>query len=102
MNDPFERAVLRDRLERWERRTRRLAAGFRLHATVFVVVNVALVLLWVVEGVLDDGSSRDDPWFLYTLVGWGVALAVHGWSVRAHMRRDAVLRARLEDSGATP
>jgi hypothetical protein len=100
MKDPFDRAVLRDRLARWERRTRHLAAGFRLHVTVFSVVNIGLVLLWVVDRVLDGGSSWEDPWFVYTLVIWGLVLAVHGWSVRAHVRRDAVLRARLDDSEA--
>jgi hypothetical protein len=101
MNDPFERAVLRDKLERQERRTRRVAAGFRFHARVFVIVNAGLVLLWLVENALDDRYSWHDPWFVYSLVAWGLALAFHGWHVRAHMRRDAVLRARLEGSEAT-
>lgn len=101
MNDPFERAVLRDKLKRRERLTRHVAAGFRTHAMVFVIVNAGLVLLWLVESALDDGSSWHDPWFVYPLVAWGLALAFHGWHVRAHMRRDAVLRARLEDFEAT-
>jgi 2TM domain len=101
MNDPFERAVLRDKLERRERQTRHVAAGFRTHVMIFVIVNVGLVVFWLVENALDDGSSWNDPWFVYSLVAWGLALAFHGWNVLAHLRRDAALRARLEESGAT-
>jgi hypothetical protein len=100
MTDPFDRAVLREKLARWERRTRHLTAGFRCHALVFVIVNVALVALWLVARMSDD-DSWDDPWFVLTLVVWGLVLALHGGSVRAHMRRDAVLRARLDESEAT-
>lgn len=100
MNDAFERAVLRDKLERRERLTRHVAAGFRTHAMVFVIVNAGLVLLWMVESARDDGASWHDPWFVYSLVAWGLALAFHGWYLRVHMRRDAALRARLDDSEA--
>jgi hypothetical protein len=102
MNDPFERAVLRQKLERKERRTRHVAAAFRTHLMIFVIVNAGLVLVWLVQSALDDGSSWEDPWFAYSLVAWGIALAFHGWNVRAHTQRDAALRARLGDSEATP
>ncbi len=97
MNDPFDRAVLREKLERWQRRTRHVTAGFRFHAMVFVLVNAGLVLRWLVEGALDGGSSWGDLWFLSSLVVWGLVLALHGWRVRADMRRDAALGARLDD-----
>ena len=97
MTDAFERAVLREKLERKERRTRHVAAAFRTHARVFVIVNAGLFVLWLVESALERGSSWHDPWFLYSLLGWGIGLAVHAWHVRAHSRRDEALRTRLED-----
>jgi hypothetical protein len=100
MNDPFERAVLRERLARRRRQTRHVTAGFRIHARVFAIVSAVLVVLWLVGSALDDGSSWDEPWFLAPVVVWGAALALHGWNVRAHARRDAAMQARLEDSEA--
>jgi hypothetical protein len=100
MNDPFERAVWREKLERRERRTRHVAAAFRTHLMIFVVVSAGIVLLWLVDNATDDRSSWDDRWFPWWLVGWGIGLALHWWSVRAHTRRDQALRARLDEPGA--
>lgn len=96
MNDAFDRAVWREKLERQERRTRHMTAGFRFHAMLFVVVNAGLLLLWLAEDVAGDGSWRD-LWFVPIFVIWGLVLAVHGWSVRAHAQLGAELRARLDD-----
>lgn len=99
MTDPFDRAVQRERLERKEHQTRHVTAWFRLHLRIFVLVNAVLALVWVVENLFDAGASWDDPWFLYSLAIWGAVLAVHWWKVRAHVRRDAALRARLDETG---
>jgi len=78
MTDAFERATARTRAEHRGRRRRNadrlMQEGFRIHATVFVVVQVLLVAIWALQWQL-GGTSH--PWFLYALVGWGIGLGLH-------------------------
>lgn len=78
MTDAFERAAERTETEyRRKRRQRSLRLqrkGLRIHATVFVAVQVLLVVVWALQWQL-GGTSH--PWFLYALAGWGVGLAAH-------------------------
>lgn len=46
-------------------------AFFLAHVTVFIVVNIALVVLNLL-------TTPDTWWFPYVLWGWGMALVVHG------------------------
>ena len=87
MSDAFERAAERAeaehqqaRRERWARGQRK---GFRIHATVFVAVQLLLVVVWALQWQL-GGTSH--PWFLYALLGWGVGLAAHWAAVRESLR----------------
>ena len=93
MTDAFERAVLRQELARSERMTTHVAAGVRVHATVYVAVNVLLLAIWAF-------GSRDEPWFLFPLLGWGIGLAAHVSHYRTHLARDRRLRRAIE--GAVP
>jgi hypothetical protein len=74
MSDAFERAAARaedeDRRRRRERSARGHRKGFRIHATVFVAVQILLVVTWALGGA-------GYPWFLFALGGWGVGLAAH-------------------------
>jgi 2TM domain len=83
MTDAFERAAARadaaDRLRRHERWARGNRKGFRIHATVFVAVQLLLVVVWALTGA-------GYPWFLYALVGWGVGLAAHFAAVHEAFR----------------
>jgi 2TM domain-containing protein len=78
MTDAFERAAQRidsqHRHRRRERSARHRRKGFRIHATVFVAVQILLVAIWALQWQL-GGTSH--PWFLYVLLGWGVGLAAH-------------------------
>jgi len=78
MTDAFERAAERAETEYRQRREERSARsqrkGFRIHATVFVAVQLLLVLIWALEWQLEGAAY---PWFLYPLAGWGVGLAAH-------------------------
>jgi hypothetical protein len=48
--------------------------GFKVHAAIYVVVNALLVVLW--------GVSRAAYfWPSWIMLGWGIGLAFHGWSV---------------------
>ena len=79
MSDAFERAAERaeaeDRRQRKERAERGARTGFRIHATVFVAVQVMLVVVWAATGM-------GHPWFIYPLFGWGIGLAAHYATVR--------------------
>jgi hypothetical protein len=94
MNDAFERAAQRAeseyRRKRRQRSVRCQRKGFRIHATVFVAVQVLLVAIWALQWQL-GGTS--EPWFLYALGGWGIGLAAH-YAVMRNLdgERDAVTR----------
>lgn len=47
---------------------------FRQHVVVYVLVNALLVIIWAVSGA---GYF----WPVFPLVGWGIGLAFHAWSV---------------------
>lgn len=51
--------------------------GFRTHLAAYVIVNTFLVLLWAVQSDSGEGGF----WPFWTIVGWGIGLAFHGWSV---------------------
>ena len=61
--------------QRYERARARVKAikGFYIHATIFVVVNIALFAINVLVGGV--------WWFYWPLLGWGVGLGVHALAV---------------------
>lgn len=83
MSDAFERAAERAESEyrsrSRERNERIKRKSFQIHATVFVAVQVLLVVVWALQWQL-GGTSH--PWFLYVLLGWGVGLAAHYAAIR--------------------
>jgi hypothetical protein len=83
MSDAFERAAERAELESRRRRDERSARGqrkgFRIHATVFVAVQILLVAVWALQWEL-GGTAY--PWFVYALLGWGVGLVAHYAAIR--------------------
>ena len=58
-----------DPLERLARRRAGAKMGWYIHATVYVLVNLFLVIL---------ASSRGQNWAMYPLLGWGLGLLIHG------------------------
>jgi hypothetical protein len=83
MMDAFERAAQREhdirRQHREQRRAREKRFGLRIHATVFVGVQLLLVSVWALTGA-------SYPWFLFPLLGWGIGLAAHYAAVRDRIR----------------
>ena len=84
--------------ERDERRAaaiRRLKAkrGFAIHAAVFVAVNILLVVVWASTGARYF-------WPIWPFLGWGIAVALHGWSVyfRAPISEEDIRR-EMEKGG---
>ena len=54
--------------------------GFFIHLTVYIVVNIFLVIIWAVTSSV---SGFWLPWFVFPLAGWGVGLLFHCLSVFA-------------------
>jgi adenylate cyclase len=54
--------------------------GFKVHATVYVAVNLFLVAIWALTGPGSanhgDGSGSDF-WPIWPILGWGVGLGAH-------------------------
>lgn len=88
MTDAFERAT--ERAEATTRRRRRERAaggqrkGFRIHATVFVVVQIMIFAIWALQW---QTGGTGYPWFIYPLLGWGAGLAAHYIAVRDSYKR---------------
>ena len=61
--------------ESYQRARKRVEAlkGFYIHATVFVLVNIALLVINVMVG--------GGWWFYWPLLGWGIGLGVHALGV---------------------
>lgn len=56
----------------WELAQKR--AGFKIHARVYILVNVFLWGLWFLQGNQFDNLRA---WPLMTTIGWGIGLAFH-------------------------
>ena len=66
--------------------------GFRIHATVYVLVNVFLVALWWFTGTGGGlGGGDAEFWPIWPILGWGLGLAFHGWAAYGR-KLDAVDR----------
>ncbi len=47
---------------------------FRTHVAVYLIVNAMLVAIWALSG-------QGYFWPVWPILGWGVGLAIHGWTV---------------------
>src|SRR5687768_2666608 len=59
-----------------------LAASVRIHATVYVLVNVMLIAIWAASG----GGYF---WPIWPLLGWGIGLGVHAAPLVAGIGRSS-------------
>jgi len=75
------------RLERLARRRAGAKMGWYIHAGIYVVVNLVLMLL---------SASRGGNWAVYPLLGWGLGLAIHGAVVFIAMQRNGLYERLLE------
>ncbi|HEX2546694.1 MAG TPA: 2TM domain-containing protein [Ramlibacter sp.] len=61
-------------IERIARKRTGAKLGWYVHATVFVLVNLALF-------AMSRHAFGERPWSVFPLFGWGLGLALHGISV---------------------
>lgn len=76
MTDPFEQAARSERDRHRQDRRRAADGSLRIHAAVFVLIQLLLVAAWAATGA-------GFPWFVFPLLGWGAGLAAHAYAVRA-------------------
>jgi len=79
-DDPFERAVRAEGEERHQRHRRNAIQGFRMHAAVFLAVQVLLFVTWLVT------TPGGFPWFVFPFFGWGIGLIAHGFATYSRQR----------------
>jgi fatty acid desaturase len=74
-----EELAMEDQQQRYERARARVQAirGFYIHATVFVVVNIGLLVI----NALTSGLAGGVWWFYWPLIGWGIGLGLHAFTV---------------------
>lgn len=49
-------------------------SDFRIHAVTYLAVNAMVVVIWLVTG-------RVSFWPIFPIVGWGIGLLLHGYTV---------------------
>ncbi len=73
MNDA-ERRELERRVRAKVLRRMRVRVGFRWHAMLFVMVNLALY-------AIDRTYTPSTQWFVWPLFAWSAALAMHAFAI---------------------
>jgi len=73
---------MNDQETRYQNAKKRVEAlkGFYTHLTVYVLVNLLLFTINML-------TSPDRLWFYWPLMGWGIAVALHGLRVFSTGRR---------------
>ena len=55
--------------------------AFKMHLLVYLAVNLFLAAIWLVTGRGSDSGSPDGGyWPIWTHLGWGLGLAIHGFT----------------------
>lgn len=71
--------------------------GFRMHLRSYLIVNAGLWLIWALATFPFRNGNADGlgfPWPLFPMLGWGIGLASHYFSVytRSGNERDMTER----------
>jgi hypothetical protein len=69
MEDAMHDLSKTDPIERLARRRAGVKLGLYIHAAVYLVVNLGLLVL--------DSRSAGARWAWYPMLGWGLGLAIH-------------------------
>jgi hypothetical protein len=65
---------------------------FRIHLLIYVLVNGLLWVIWLL-----GGADVSQPWPIYPLLGWGIGLVAHWYTVYGtnEQRREAEIEAEM-------
>jgi hypothetical protein len=59
-------------------------SDFRVHLLIYLTINTMLVLIWAAAGGVTqtaNGYAFGFFWPIFPIVGWGVGVVAHGYSV---------------------
>lgn len=56
--------------------------AFKTHLVVYIAVNLFLAAIWLITrgGDSNSGSPDGGYWPIWTHLGWGLGLAIHGFT----------------------
>lgn len=80
---PYEEMTAEQRRDIAIRRIR-AKSDFRIHLVVYLIINTMLVVFWAfTSNVLTAGPGSPGSFFwpIFPIVGWGVGVAIHGYTV---------------------
>jgi len=63
--------------------------GFYTHLTVYIGVNILLIIIWAVTGA-------GFPWFVFPLGGWGIGILFHFLGVFVFSRQTGWEKREIE------
>jgi 2TM domain-containing protein len=65
---------------------------FRVHLLIYVLVNAMLWVVWLL-----GGADIRNPWPIYSLLGWGIGIVAHWYSVygMSNRNREAEIEAEM-------
>jgi hypothetical protein len=76
--------------------------GFYVHLATYLIINFGIFLINIL-------TNRDNLWFYWPLIGWGVGLAIHAFVVFGfegpfgrHWEERKIRQLMDQDSGTTP
>jgi hypothetical protein len=92
--EPNGEWTIEDRLRNQAIRNLRRRAAFKIHLLVYVLVNTLLIAIWAVVGI---ASGVWFPWWVFPLLGWGIRVALHGWTTyHADLLSEERIRAEMD------
>lgn len=79
--------------------------GFKMHVRTYLTVNAGLWLIWALSSFSIRSFTQSDyifPWPLFPMLGWGIGLVSHYFSVYNNRERDLVEREYQKLIGQQP
>jgi fatty acid desaturase len=74
---------------------------FRVHLVVYVIINAMLVTIWAFTGnvfTAAPGTPLEFFWPIFPIVGWGVGVAIHGYTAyRGNVYTEAQIQREMQN-----
>jgi hypothetical protein len=64
---------------------------FRIHLFMYGIINFGLFMIYVITTGFDGY-----PWFVWSLLGWGIGLAAHYFTMKSSLKGDAEMEIEKE------
>ncbi|ADB38845.1 hypothetical protein Slin_2831 [Spirosoma linguale DSM 74] len=68
--------------------------GFRMHLRAYLVINTGLWLMWAFSSFIINTATAHSgtlfPWPIFPMLGWGIGLATHYFTIFRTNERDMI------------